>query len=143
MTGHAADPKIKTLKDLAAVLAKARKAGKKVALCHGVFDLMHPGHVVHFREARGLADLLVVTLTPDRLVNKGPGRPLFTERLRLETLAALESVDYVALNEWPTAVETIGLLKPDFYVKGADYADRKADLTGKISDEEAAARAAG
>ena len=137
------DPKIKTLKELAAILAKARKSGKKVALCHGVFDLMHPGHVVHFREAREMADILVVTITPDRLVKKGAGRPVFNQQLRLDTLAALKFVDYVALNEWPTAVETIGLLKPDFYVKGADYADKAADVTGKISDEENAVRAAG
>lgn len=139
----APNPKIKTLKELSAVLAKARKAGKKVALCHGVFDLMHPGHVVHFREARALADILVVTITPDRLVNKGPGRPIFNESLRLDTLAAVQFIDYVALNEWPTAVETIRLLKPDFYVKGSDYSDKAADLTGKISDEESAVRAAG
>lgn len=140
---HSASPKIKTLKELAAVLAKARKSGKKVALCHGVFDLMHPGHVVHFREAREMADILVVTITPDRLVNKGPGRPIFNQQLRLDTLAAVQFIDHVALNEWPTAVETIRLLKPNFYVKGADYADQGADVTGKISDEEAAVRAAG
>jgi rfaE bifunctional protein nucleotidyltransferase chain/domain len=139
----AANPKIKTLKDLSIILAKARKAGKTVAHCHGVFDLMHPGHVVHFREARAMADILVVTITPDRLVNKGPGRPIFNQQLRLETLAALQYIDYVALNEWPTAVETIKLLKPKFYVKGSDYADKAADLTGKISDEEAAVRAVG
>ncbi|HAZ07868.1 MAG TPA: cytidyltransferase [Elusimicrobia bacterium] len=138
-----ADPKIKTLKELACVLAKARKVGKTVALCHGVFDLMHPGHVVHFREARAMADILVVTLTPDRLVNKGPGRPIFNQQLRLDTIAALRFVDYVALNDGPTAVETINKLKPNFYVKGSDYADQGADLTGKISDEEAAVRAIG
>lgn len=139
----AANPKIKTLKELGAVLAKARRAGKTVALCHGVFDLMHPGHVVHFREARAMADILVVTLTPDRLVNKGPGRPIFNQQLRLDTISALQFVDYVALNEWPTAVETIKKLKPAFYVKGSDYADQDADVTGKISDEEAAVRAVG
>lgn len=137
------NPKIKTLKELAATLAKARKAGKKVALCHGVFDLMHPGHVVHFREAREMADILVVTITPDRLVNKGPGRPIFNQQLRLDTLAAVQFIDHVALNEWPTAVETIRLLKPNFYVKGADYADQGADVTGKISDEESAVRSVG
>ncbi len=139
----AANPKIKGLKELAAILAKARKSGKTVAMCHGVFDLMHPGHVVHFREAREMADLLVVTITPDKLVNKGPGRPIFGQQLRLETLAAVQFIDFVALNEWPTAVETIKLLKPDLYVKGSDYADAGADLTGKISEEEAAVRSVG
>ena len=142
-TPSSAGSKIKTLKELALVLAKARKAGKTVALCHGVFDLLHPGHVAHFREARAMADILVVTLTPDRLVNKGPGRPVFNQQLRLDTLAAIQYIDYAAVNEWPTAVRTIRLLRPDFYVKGADYADQGADVTGKISEEEAAVRAVG
>jgi rfaE bifunctional protein nucleotidyltransferase chain/domain len=136
-------PKIKTLQELSALVKAAKKSGKKVAHCHGVFDLVHPGHVVHFREARKHGDLVVVTVTPDRLVNKGPGRPIFNEHLRLETLGALEYVDYVALNQWPTAVETIRLLKPDFYVKGADYGDRSADLSGKIGEEEDMVRQVG
>ena len=138
-----ADPKIKTLNELAAVLAKARKSGKKVAMCHGVFDLMHPGHIVHFRQARAMADILVVTITPDRFVNKGQGRPIFKQHVRLDTLAAVQCIDYVALNEWPTAIEAIKLLKPDFYVKGSDYANQAADVTGKISEEEAAVRSVG
>ena len=52
-------------------------------------------------------DILVVTVTPDRYVNKGPHRPVFSEELRAEAIAALQCVDYVAINEWPTAVETI------------------------------------
>ncbi|MEK7857804.1 MAG: PfkB family carbohydrate kinase [Elusimicrobiota bacterium] len=135
--------KIKTLDQLGPILAKARTAGRRVVHCHGVFDLVHPGHIVHFNDARKHGDLLVVTVTPDRWVNKGPGRPLFTQQLRLDSLAALEMIDFVALNEWPTATETIRKLKPDFYVKGSDYADPKADLSGKISEEEAAVRAAG
>lgn len=135
--------KIKTLTELAALLKASRKAGRKVVHCHGVFDLVHPGHIVHFREAREKGDLLVVTITPDRWVNKGPGRPLFNQQLRLDSLAALEMIDFVALNEWPTAVKTIEQLKPDFYVKGSDYADPRADLTGKITEEEEAVRAGG
>jgi len=135
--------KIKTLDELASLLAVQRKAGRKIVHCHGVFDLVHPGHIVHFREARKNGDVMVVTITPDRWVNKGPGRPLFNEQLRLDSLAALEMIDYVALNEWPTAVETIKKLKPTFYVKGSDYVDAKADVTGKITDEEAAVRSVG
>lgn len=144
MTQPAGRPaKIKRLKELEAVMRAARKAGKKVALCHGVFDVMHPGHIVHFKEAAQRADLVIVTVTPDRFVNKGPGRPVFDESLRLEALAAVEYIDCVALNEWPTAVETIALLKPDFYVKGAEYAEPGRDVTRKIEDEEKAIRAAG
>lgn len=142
---NAEDPrqKIKTLDSLGLIVKKARENGHRTVLCHGVFDLVHPGHIVHFREARQHGDLVVVTVTPDRFVNKGPGRPVFQEGLRLETLASLEFVDYVALNEWPTAKETILNLKPEIYVKGSDYADRATDITGKINEEEEAVRSVG
>jgi rfaE bifunctional protein nucleotidyltransferase chain/domain len=128
----------------AAAIAQAQKAaGKKVVLCHGVFDLLHPGHIMHIEAARQFGDFLVITVTPDRFVNKGPGRPAFNERLRARTLAAIEAVDLVGVNEWPSAVETIAAVKPDFYVKGQDYEDSSKDLSGKISAEEAAVREAG
>ena len=134
--------KIKTIAELAVVLGKVRKAGKKIVHCHGVFDLLHPGHVKHFQSARKKGDILIVTLTKDEYVNKGPGRPAFNHHLRAETLAALQCVDYVAINDWPTAVETIKKLKPHYYVKGSDYA-QKEDITGKILEEEEAVRAVG
>lgn len=130
--------KIKTLDELEEITRSLKAQNKKVAHCHGVFDLMHPGHVLHFKAAKKFGDVLVVTITPDRYVNKGPGRPVFNERLRMETIAALEYVDYVALNEWPTATETINRLRPHVYVKGNDYASPEMDITGKISDEEKA-----
>lgn len=130
--------KILPLDGLATAIAEHRAEGRRVVLCHGVFDLLHPGHIRHFEAARREGDVLVVTLTPDRYVNKGPGRPVFNERLRLESIAALESVDHVALNTWPTAVETIHLLKPDVYAKGDEYRAREQDLTGMIFEEERA-----
>ena len=81
--------KLLSLEDLAATLERLRAAGKRVVHCHGVFDLLHIGHVRHFEQARKLGDVLVVTLTPDRFVNKGVGRPAFTETLRAEFLASL------------------------------------------------------
>lgn len=135
--------KIYSLTELEEVLEQRRHDGQRIVLCHGVFDLMHPGHVLHLKAARQHGDILVVTVTPDHFVNKGPGRPVFTQRLRLETLAAFETVDFVALNEWPTAVETIRRLKPDVYAKGRDYADPSQDLTGKIVEEEEAVRSVG
>ncbi|HBQ38605.1 MAG TPA: cytidyltransferase [Candidatus Omnitrophica bacterium] len=135
--------KIKVLQELVPILEAARERGQRVVLCHGVFDLLHPGHILHFKEARKHGDMLVVTVTPDEYVRKGPGRPVFTQRLRLETIAALEDVDYAALNEWPTAVETIQRLKPHAYVKGPDYANPAEDVTGRIRDEQAAVEAVG
>jgi rfaE bifunctional protein kinase chain/domain len=103
-----------------------------------VFDLLHIGHIRHFEQAKQLGDVLVVTVTPDSYVNKGSHRPAFAQDLRAEAIASLQCVDYVAINAWPTAVETIRLLKPHLYVKGPDYKDYKRDLTGKILDEEQA-----
>ena len=135
--------KIVSLNELAGIISSLKKQGKKVAQCHGCFDLLHIGHVKHFESAKKIADVLVVTVTPDRFVNKGPGRPAFPENLRLESIAALEIVDYVSLNEWPTAIETINLLKPDFYVKGPDYKRREDDITQNITLEEDAVKAVG
>ena len=135
--------KIKTINELASILEDLRKKGKRIAHCHGCFDLLHPGHLSHFRAAKKKSDVLVVTLTKDEYVNKGPGRPVFNHHLRADSIAALECVDYVAINEWPTAVETIRVLKPHFYIKGSDYADRTADLTEKIYEEEEAVKAVG
>ena len=74
--------KIVSLAQLAAEVGRLKAAGRKVVLCHGVFDLLHYGHILHFREARTQGDALVVTITPDVYVNKGPNRPAFTETYR-------------------------------------------------------------
>lgn len=124
--------------DLAGTLAAARDEGKKIVLCHGVFDLLHPGHIRHLIAARKNGDMLVVTITPDKFVNKGPGRPIFNEQLRAEVVAALDCVNFVAINEWPSAVKTIEKLKPHVYVKGNDYQDASKDVTGGISEEQKA-----
>ncbi len=130
--------KVKYIDELIGILQRHRNAGRTIVLCHGVFDLMHPGHVRHFQAAKALGHILVVTITPDLYVNKGPGRPAFTEALRAETVAECQSVDYVAINLWTTAVETIKKLKPHIYVKGKDYADPDDDETrGIILEKEA------
>ncbi len=123
------------LDKLAKLSQKARKSGKTVVHCHGCFDLLHPGHVKYFEEAGKMGDLLIVTLTPDRFVDKGPNRPVFPEEVRIEMIAALEAVDYVALNRWPTAVETLRLIKPTCYVKGEEF-EKRADITGKLQEEQ-------
>lgn len=135
--------KIMPLAEMAKAISALKKKKKRIVLAHGVFDLLHPGHIRHLEAAKAQGDILVVTVTPDNYVNKGPGRPVFNQRLRAESLAALQCVDYVAVNQWPTAVETIRLLRPDVYVKGHEYAKREADLTGKIYDEEQALQSAG
>lgn len=135
--------KVKSIDELTDTLKNLRKKGKKIVLCHGVFDLLHPGHIKHFESAKRKGDILVVTVTKDEYVNKGPGRPVFNQYLRAETIAAMECVDFVAINEWPTAVEAIKKLRPHFYVKGSDYIKKENDVTGKIREEEEAVKAIG
>jgi rfaE bifunctional protein nucleotidyltransferase chain/domain len=135
--------KVCTIEELARVVEDLKRLGKKVVHAHGVFDLIHPGHIRHLETARRFGDALVVTITPDHFVNKGPGRPYFPQALRAEFMAALACVDHVAINEWATAVETIGLIRPDVYVKGSEYEDHSRDLTGKIRDEVEAVEAVG
>jgi cytidyltransferase-like protein len=134
--------KLLSLEDLAAMLSKLRSLGKRVVHCHGVFDLLHIGHVRHFEQARKLGDVLVVTLTPDRFVNKGVGRPAFTESLRAEFMASLGCVDFVAVNRWPTAVETIRMLRPAVFAKGSEFRGF-ADTIGHVGREADAVREIG
>lgn len=128
------DTKIFELASLAEKLKEEKARGRKVVLCHGCFDLMHPGHIKYLQAAKKMGDVLVVTVSPDRYVDKGPGRPVFDERLRAESLAALACVDYAGINEWPTAEETLRLLRPDIYVKGQEF-EKLEDKTGKIQKE--------
>ncbi|OHB47185.1 MAG: hypothetical protein A2106_06145 [Planctomycetes bacterium GWF2_40_8] len=126
--------KIISLEELSRIVQKLKSEGKKVVLCHGCFDFMHPGHIKYFQAARKMGDILFVTVTPDIYVDKGHGRPVFNENLRVESIAALECVNYVAINKWPTAEETIRLLRPDIYVKGQEF-ENLDDKTGKIQKE--------
>ncbi|MCE9544444.1 MAG: adenylyltransferase/cytidyltransferase family protein [Planctomycetia bacterium] len=139
----AASGKIKELDELAAVSAELREQGKTIVHCHGVFDLLHVGHIRHLESARRHGDVLIVTLTPDQWVNKGPLRPAFEQTLRAEMVASLACVDYVAINQWPQATDTIKLLKPRYYVKGSDYRNASQDVTGGITLEEEAVRSVG
>jgi rfaE bifunctional protein nucleotidyltransferase chain/domain len=138
----ASNGKTHSLEDLAIALDRLRAAGKRIVHCHGVFDLLHIGHVRHFEQARALGDVLVVTITPDRFVNKGVGRPAFTEKLRAEFLASLGCVDFVAINRWPTAVETIQLLRPAIFAKGSEFRGMN-DTIGHVAREAEAIREVG
>jgi rfaE bifunctional protein kinase chain/domain/rfaE bifunctional protein nucleotidyltransferase chain/domain len=135
--------KVLSLKDIAHKLESHKAKGKKVVHCHGVFDILHLGHIRHFNMAKKDADLLVVTLTADKHVKRGPGRPYFKERLRAETIAALSVADYVGIVDSPTAIEAIKVLKPNFYAKGVEYKNREKDVTGKIYEEEEAIKSVG
>lgn len=113
-----------------------RQRGHKIVHAHGCFDLLHAGHVRYLEQAKRYGDKLVVTVTADRFVNKGPGRPAFTHDLRCEMLAALSCVDAVAINDNDTGVPMIACIKPAFYVKGTEYENGDGDI--KIEMQEVA-----
>lgn len=135
--------KVIALKDLLDKAQYYREQKKRIILCHGTFDLLHIGHIRHIEAARKMGDVLIVTVTSDRYVNKGPGRPVFNEELRAEHLAALSSVSHVAINNEFTAVNVINALKPTVYVKGGDYKNNTEDVTGNIYKEREAVESYG
>lgn len=127
--------KIKTLEQLEQIASDARAKGQKVVLAHGVFDILHVGHKRHLDIGKRHGDILIVTLTTDKFVNKGPDRPVFGEKLRAEMIAALQSVDYVGVSPNPSAEHVIETVKPHFYLKGSEYSDEESDVTGRIKTE--------
>ena len=116
-------------------LNKTKYANKVIGLCHGVFDLLHLGHIKHFEEAKKNCDILIVSITSNRFVFKGPGRPKFDQNERMEALAALQVVDFVILSDFISAEQNIAQIKPKVYFKGPDYKNNAEDLTGKIIKE--------
>lgn len=115
-----------------------RKKKKKIVLCHGVFDLVHLGHIEHFKSARKFGDFLVVSLTKDKFIKKGPGRPFFNEQQRMDFLKNIKTIDHVILSNFESAIDVINFVKPDFYVKGPDYKNNINDKTNKIIFEKKA-----
>ncbi len=112
--------KIKSREELLALVGP-RPRSKKVILCHGTFDIVHPGHLRHLMYAKDKASILIASVTADEHISKGPYRPYVPEELRSANLAALEFVDYVLIDRNPTPVETLRVLQPDFFAKGFEY----------------------
>ncbi len=113
--------KILTLDQLLEHRREARQRGLRVAQCHGCFDIVHPGHIRHLRQARAHADILLVSITGDAGYAKHGGAPLINEDLRAENLAELDCVDWVFIEPRPTASELLELVRPDVYIKGREY----------------------
>lgn len=135
--------KIKTPAELGRIAGELRSRGKKIVHCHGAFDLLHRGHLHQFEQANTQGDVLIVSITTDKFVAKGPGRPVFNHNVRAEMVAALEVVDYVVFSDTPSSVDLIKLLKPDVYVKGQSYNDTEQDLSGRIVLEQIAVESVG
>ncbi|MEQ1896028.1 MAG: PfkB family carbohydrate kinase [Vicinamibacterales bacterium] len=114
--------KIKTREELRALIGP-RPRETKVIMCHGTFDLVHPGHLRHLMYARTKADILVASLTSDAFILKAHYRPFVPQQLRAMNLAALEVVDYVIIDDQPTPIESLSQLQPDFFAKGYEYTE--------------------
>lgn len=112
--------KIKTAEELKALLDQTR--GEKTSvMCHGVFDVVHPGHMRHLVYAKSKADILIASLTADRHINKGIHRPHVPQDLRAANLAAFEMVDYVIIDKNAAPLELIAFIQPDLFAKGYEY----------------------
>ncbi len=135
--------KVHDIDELTVMAEAARQEGKSVVLAHGVFDLVHMGHIRHLEAAKSEGDVLFVTVTADDLVNKGPGRPIFSETMRAEMLGAIECVDGVGISRHDSAEQIVAAIRPDVYVKGSDYENPEDDLTGKITEEKNAVESYG
>lgn len=135
--------KIIAAERFSALRENLRKEGKCVVMCHGVYDLLHYGHIEHLKEAKSYGDVLVVSVTSAPFVNKGPDRPYFTDEQRLEFLASIEYVDYVVLSNEPTALTNITAIQPDIYVKGQEYQSGTDSMSGIAQEIEAIKRFGG
>jgi rfaE bifunctional protein kinase chain/domain len=114
--------KVKTAEELCRLLGP-RPRQRSVVMCHGVFDLVHPGHIRHLLYAKSKADILVASLTGDVHISKAHYRPFVPQELRALNLAALEMVDYVVIDERATPIENIAQIQPDFFAKGYEYSE--------------------
>jgi rfaE bifunctional protein nucleotidyltransferase chain/domain len=117
--------KIVDISTLSSIVAELRSTGKRVVQCHGCFDVVHPGHIRHLKEAATYGDVLCVSVTADPQIDKGPTRPFVPQELRCENLAALAMVDYVVVVADSWAGPILEALRPDVYVKGLEYATNR------------------
>jgi len=116
------------------ILEKKKKLkNKKIVLCHGVFDLVHPGHVRHLAYAKSKADILVVSITSDRFIDKGVYRPHVPEQIRAKNLSAFEMIDYILIDDNKTPHTILKSLKPDYFAKGYEYS--ASNMPKKTLDE--------
>lgn len=113
--------KVVSRTDLLTAVHTHRTAGRTIVQCHGCFDIVHPGHIRYLEFASRQGDVLIVTLTGDSEIDKGPQRPYIPQELRAESVAALEFVDYVHIDPAATAEAALAEIRPDVYVKGREY----------------------
>ena len=115
--------KINTEQEIIKIANELKNKNKKIGLCVGGYDLIHPGHMKHLSSAKSYCDILIVAITADKFNSqrKGTGRPIYTELLRAFSVSQLECIDYVFISNYRGAVEVIKSIKPNFYIKRPDY----------------------
>jgi len=121
-------------KNIDKISSKLKKKKKKIILCHGGFDFLHPGHLDHFKKAKSYGDILIVSTTGDNFFEKGLGRPFYNEKKRTVFLDAIKYVDYVTVVPYKHAKEVILKIKPDIYCKGKEYKDSNHPNKNIIDD---------
>lgn len=117
------------------IVNRFRKNSYKTVLAHGTFDLLHIGHIKYLKFAKKFGEKLIVSITADKFVKKGNGRPYFKEFLRKEMLESLKFVDHVFIVNDSSAIPAIKIVKPNFYLKGEEYRNNSQDITNKIKKE--------
>ncbi len=122
---------IKNSKNLITIRKKYKN--KIIGLCHGVFDILHFGHIEHFKEAKKNCDILIVSVTSDEFVKKGPNQPYNNENKRAALVSSLRIIDEVYINKNLTAIDIFKYLKPNIYFKGKDYIEK--DFTNNLNKE--------
>jgi rfaE bifunctional protein nucleotidyltransferase chain/domain len=129
------ESKIKSREELIKTIEDFKKQGKKIVHCHGCFDLLHPGHIRHLRFAKEQGDVLLVSITGDNFVGKSYMNPFATQNLRAQSLASLQDVDLVYINESPIGTDLVKEIKPDIYIKGQEYARDKKVHPGFVEEK--------
>ena len=127
--------KNKILSDTNLRKLKFKNKSKRIVLCHGVFDVLHIGHINYFKEAKKFGDILVVSITDDKFVNKGPGRPAFSISNRVRFLKEINCIDFIFVSKFKTSENVILNLKPNYYCKGGDYPYKKVNIDKNLERE--------
>lgn len=135
--------KIFNLEQIKKKIQIEKNKNKKIIHCHGVFDVLHFGHIKHFKSAKKLGDFLVVSITSDKFVNKGKERPIFNSDIRAEVLESIQTIDAIYINKDKTPINFIKQIKPHIYFKGPDYKKMRIDKTKNIIKEKKAVEKSG
>lgn len=108
---------------------------KNIGLCLGCFDLLHIGHIKHFKSAKKFCDYLIVCVTPDKYVNKGPNRPVINQDDRALMISSLDFVSFVTINKYNSGINVIKDFKPKFFFKGSEYETQPDQINKNFKKE--------